>query len=334
LKIGRQELVYDDVRLLGNLDWLQQARRHDAMLLKFEHKGWKVHVGGAYNQNAERKAGTVYNGVPTGYPAGSNGIGALYKSMQFLYASKKLKSATLSYLFFKDDFSRYHFADTDIDKTQPLYERKAWSRVTTGFNLFGNVADLSYAASAFYQGGKYRDGTRLNEYLLSASASYAFTRKLSAGAGVDVTSGNNGADPAHRNQRFDPLYGTPHKFWGHMDYFYVADGFGPNGLTDAYVKMKFEPAPSVRLLIDVHQFVLPNALPEGTELSKKPWPGNRLCFQLRHDTGHRPRSRLQCFLRHGHIAVALFEEYTRCRSPGELGVRDGVDKTGVEDQVT
>jgi hypothetical protein len=29
LKIGRQELVYDDVRLLGNLDWLQQGRRHD-----------------------------------------------------------------------------------------------------------------------------------------------------------------------------------------------------------------------------------------------------------------------------------------------------------------
>ena len=26
LKIGRQELVYDDVRLLGNLDWLQQAQ--------------------------------------------------------------------------------------------------------------------------------------------------------------------------------------------------------------------------------------------------------------------------------------------------------------------
>src|SRR6187402_2911225 len=28
VKIGRQELVYDDSRLLGNLDWLQQARRH------------------------------------------------------------------------------------------------------------------------------------------------------------------------------------------------------------------------------------------------------------------------------------------------------------------
>ena len=31
IKIGRQELIYDDVRLIGNLDWLQQARRHDML---------------------------------------------------------------------------------------------------------------------------------------------------------------------------------------------------------------------------------------------------------------------------------------------------------------
>ena len=39
VKIGRQELVYDDQRLLGNLDWLQQARRHDAVVFKLLHKG-------------------------------------------------------------------------------------------------------------------------------------------------------------------------------------------------------------------------------------------------------------------------------------------------------
>ena len=39
VKIGRQELIYDDVRLIGNLDWLQQARRHDMMLLKAVHHG-------------------------------------------------------------------------------------------------------------------------------------------------------------------------------------------------------------------------------------------------------------------------------------------------------
>src|SRR5689334_13185415 len=58
LKIGRQELVYDDVRLLGNLDWLQQARRHDAALIKFEHKGWMIHLGGAFNQNKELRSNT------------------------------------------------------------------------------------------------------------------------------------------------------------------------------------------------------------------------------------------------------------------------------------
>ena len=53
IKIGRQELVYDDQRLLGNLDWLQQARRHDMALLKTMHKGWQVDIGYAFNQNSD-----------------------------------------------------------------------------------------------------------------------------------------------------------------------------------------------------------------------------------------------------------------------------------------
>src|SRR5688572_12234143 len=71
VKIGRQELVYDDVRLLGNLDWLQQARRHDAILFKFDHKGWTAHLGAAYNQNNEKKTGSAYvSTAPAGAPAG------------------------------------------------------------------------------------------------------------------------------------------------------------------------------------------------------------------------------------------------------------------------
>src|SRR5690606_3857444 len=90
IKIGRQELVYDDVRLLGNLDWLQQARRHDAAVIKFDHNGLTAHLGAAYNQNAERKSNHIYDGTPTGYPASTNGMAAMYKAMQFLYIGKKL----------------------------------------------------------------------------------------------------------------------------------------------------------------------------------------------------------------------------------------------------
>lgn len=281
LKIGRQELLYDDSRLLGNLDWLQQARRHDAALIKFDHKGWTVHLGAAYNQNAERKSNTIYNGVPTAYTAGTNGISAMYKSMQFLYAAKKFYFGNATLLAFKDDFSKYHFAPADINKVTPIYEQGVWSRYTIGGNMFGTaVRKLGFTLSGFYQGGNYRDGTSLNEYFYSASVLFAATRKFSVGPGIDVTSGNNGSDPTKKNQRFDPLYGTPHKFWGYMDYFYVADGFGPNGLIDYYLKGRYKAKDNLLLSLDAHQFQLPDAVlaKDGSTMSKS--LGTELDFVL------------------------------------------------------
>jgi hypothetical protein len=261
LKIGRQELLYDDSRLLGNLDWLQQARRHDAAVVKFDHKGWTAHLGGAFNQNAERKSNTIYNGVPNGYASGTAGIGSLYKYLQFLYVNRKLHFGNISFLAVKDDFSRFRFDAADVNKTSPIYERGVWSRHTTGLNFFGTAKrKFAVAASAFYQGGKYRDGTELKEYFLSASFLYSAGRKWSVGPGIDLTSGNNGADPSKGSKRFDPLYGTPHKFWGLMDYFYVADGFGTSGLTNTYLRVKYKAKDNLTLSLDAHLFTLPNAV--------------------------------------------------------------------------
>lgn len=261
LRIGRQELVYDDSRLLGNLDWLQQARRHDAALLKFDHKGWTAHLGVAYNQNAERKSSTVYNGVPAGYAAGTNGIGALYKSMQFLYMARRFAAGRVSLLFFKDDFSKFHFAASDVEKKTPIYDKGVWSRFTSGVFYQGKpVEPVSVTANAVYQGGHYREGTRLDEYLLSVFALYTPVTRVGVGLGADLTSGNAGTDPARKYQRFDPLYGTPHKFWGTMDYFYAADGFGANGLTDLYIKTKYTPSDKFMVSLDAHRFVLPHAV--------------------------------------------------------------------------
>lgn len=271
LKIGRQELVYDDVRLLGNLDWLQQARRHDAVLIKFEHLGWTAHLGTAFNQNGERKANTIYNGIPATYGAGTNGMLSMYKSLQFIYVARKFPFGNVSILSLKDDFSKFHFAETDILKTTPIYERGAWSRVTSGANIFGTaLKKISFGASAFYQSGQYREGTTLDEYLLSVFATFACTGKFSIGSGTDFTSGNNGSDPTKRFKRFDPLYGTPHKFWGYMDYFYAADGFGSNGLVDVFVKTKCKLRDNLTLTLDAHQFSLPLAITDesGNRLGK------------------------------------------------------------------
>lgn len=259
LKIGRQELVYDDVRLLGNLDWLQQGRRHDAALLKFANKDWTFHVGAGFNQNAERRSNTIFNG-------------ASYKSMQFFYAARKTKWGTGSFLFFKDDFSKFHYSPSDSLGSNPIYDRSTWKRFTTGVYVSGAaLSKLNFTISAYYQGGHYREGTALNEYLLSFSTLYAAGKKFSLGPGIDLTSGNDGSQASSKFKRFDPLYGTPHKFWGYMDYFYVADGFGSNGLIDTYLRLRYKVAQNLVLSLDTHHFSLPNRITgEGNaELSRR-----------------------------------------------------------------
>jgi hypothetical protein len=272
LKVGRQELVYDDVRLLGNLDWLQQGRRHDAALLKFANNNWTFHVGAGFNQNAERRSNTIFNGVPVGYSAGTNAISTLYKSMQFFYAAKKMTWGTGSFLFFKDDFSKFHYSASDSLKSNPIYDRNTWKRFTTGVHLNGVVLTrLNFTLSAYYQGGNYREGTSLNEYLLSFSTLYAAGKKFSVGPGIDVTSGNDGSQASSKFKRFDPLYGTPHKFWGYMDYFYVADGFGSNGLVDAYLRLRYKAVENLMLSLDAHHFSSPHKITDegNVELSRR-----------------------------------------------------------------
>lgn len=67
-KIGRQILNYDDGRLLGELDWAQQARRHDAAVLKASHQGWQVDLGFAFNQNSDAVGNTGTNYVAGNIP--------------------------------------------------------------------------------------------------------------------------------------------------------------------------------------------------------------------------------------------------------------------------
>jgi hypothetical protein len=262
LKFGRQAINYDDQRLLGGLDWLQQGRRHDAAILKYTHKSWIADIGVAFNQNSERNNNTVYNGTPiikadgtATYPAGTNGIGTLYKSFQFLYLGKKLKFGEASLLYFGDNFSQYTTSGTPALKT---YESSIWSRNTIGIYLNANLTkSINLNGSLYHQGGHDKDGRSIDAKMGSIALTYKATKKLSLSPGIDYLSGDNGNDavtPTSDTKRFDPLYGTPHKFWGYMDYFYVANGFGRNGLVNYFMKAKYVPKESLVLTLDVHGF--------------------------------------------------------------------------------
>ena len=63
-KIGRQDLEYDDERILGYDDWSMTASTHDVLKFGYEGFGHKVHVLLAYNQDADNVStgGTYYSG--------------------------------------------------------------------------------------------------------------------------------------------------------------------------------------------------------------------------------------------------------------------------------
>lgn len=249
LKIGRQEMTYDDSRLLGNLDWLQQARRHDAALIKYRNAGFTLNAGAAYNQNRELKSGTLYDGIPVGYGAGTNGIGTMYKSLQFLYLGKKLKGGSASFLIFKDDFQKYTRSETGVRTLQ----KGTWNRLTLGPYFQSKLGkSWNFTTSGYVQTGKDKDGVRLNAYMYSVKGLYQVNGLFSAGPGFDFTSGTRAKST--KNQTFDPLYGTPHKFWGQMDYFYVANGFGQGGLSDLYVTSNTKVSEKLSIQTDLHHF--------------------------------------------------------------------------------
>ena len=61
LQAGRQELRYDQSqRLMSFNDWAPRGRTHDAIVFKYENANSKLHIGGAFNQSAERLFETNY----------------------------------------------------------------------------------------------------------------------------------------------------------------------------------------------------------------------------------------------------------------------------------
>ncbi|MBD2703658.1 alginate export family protein [Spirosoma sp. BT702] len=316
LKIGRQELVYDDVRLLGNLDWLQQGRRFDAALLKAQHKGWVLDLGLGFNQNTDAfgVAGTYYTptNVPTSalstqnvtlsVPAGfiptsgkggapivanavsTNGQNQQFKSFQMAYLTRKFKSTKFSALVFKDDFQKYRIDSIGTSAMGYVYGRRydqsgTNSRVTYGAMLTGQAGKTTpvlWQVFAYGQSGRDRDGLQLkNAYHYGGNV--MFQRGVfSVGPGYEVLSGNDDARiKSGETSRFDPLYGTPHRHWGYMDYFYVGTGSPSGGLQDAFLKFKYA-GKRLTTTFDVHYFALaattfnkmPDAAP-ATPISSK-----------------------------------------------------------------
>ncbi len=213
IKVGRQEIIYDDHRIFGSVGWAQQARSHDAAILKYvPAKNHRIDVGLAFNANGE----TLYK---TDYTVNS------YRAFQYLWYHGKFDKVGLSFLALNNGMAYTDAADS----TQKVaYSQTIGPRVT--FNGDG----FKFNAAFYYQGGKDKFNNSLSAIYFSANASYAVTDKFNVGLGGEYLSGTSTEDKALGNtdKSFKPFYGTNHKFNGWIDYFYVGSYMYDNGLID------------------------------------------------------------------------------------------------------
>lgn len=244
IKAGRQALNYDNARFLGDLAWAQQARSHDALLFKYENKsGFKTHLGGAFNQNVpfepSQLSGTFYSGVNN------------YKTMQFLWLHKDFdKVAKLSALIFNDGRQTIKNAGTPNADTTTSF------RQTYGLLGSTKLGNIKLEGEFYYQGGQNVAGIDVDAYLGSFSATYK-TKLTPLTIGFDYVSGTNqnaSGSVSGKDNSFNPLYGTNHKFYGLMDYFYVGNGFSNVGLIDIFLKTKFKLSKKTALIAHYHHF--------------------------------------------------------------------------------
>ena len=180
-------------------------------------------------------------------PPSTNALGQNCKSMQFLYVAKTLATTKWTGILLSDQFSAYAVDSTRNiagRDTGYVYGRRFHSmalnaRWTTGLTVTSVWAkSFTFNGSIYFQTGRDKDGLDLDAF--SASIALIFQhKKIAYTLGWDLLSGNDAFSISKTNHRFDPLYGSPHKFWGLMDYFYAGTGSPTGGLSNVYAKVKY-----------------------------------------------------------------------------------------------
>ena len=227
VKLGRQEVIYDDSRIFGNVGWAQQARSHDMAMLKYKKDSFKFDVGLAFNQSKENLTGTNLTTPNT------------YKAMQYAWLHKDWSDFSGSFLFLNNGMQ----SPNGLKYSQ-----------TIGTHLTAKKDKFTIAANLYYQFGNDVLDRDLNAYLLGLEAMFKASEKAKIGLGVELQSGNDYNTPANENNAFTPFYGTNHKFNGFMDYFYVGNHINSVGLLNLYAKANFKLNSKSGLTAFVHNF--------------------------------------------------------------------------------
>jgi|GEM_PF-2815103 len=239
VKIGRQELLNPDGRLIWNKDWDHYGAAYDALALEYENKDLDLKWNLAISLNSSELPGTAVK----------------YRTLGLLNISKNFgEKFTLN---FTDLMEGY---DEATGATTANYVKN-----TVGINPVVKIADLTFNGSFYYQNGTPNvfigsnpDPVKYAAMMYTANLSYK-VGNFNAGVGYDNYSGEAYDDDQSdfKNKVFSAPYMGTHKFFGNTDIHSVLLGKG-RGLQDINVVLNADFDKKTNLHLGFHMISYAN----------------------------------------------------------------------------
>jgi hypothetical protein len=199
VRLGRQQIKYDDQKILDNGNWGITGLSHDMALIKLKLNTFQAHWGSAYNNNSD----TIWNGVYTI-------SGTPYKGLSYLWLNNQFTGGyNLSILGMVEGLQRKNSPNT-------LYSRYTYG---TYFEYLNDSVPFGVKASVYIQNGKLATGQNVHGYTLLLKASYKLSQSLIVKAGGDYYSGHDSLNSNNKTTVFERPYGLAHSINGYMEYF-------------------------------------------------------------------------------------------------------------------
>lgn len=227
-QIGRQQLAYDDERILGGLDWHVSGNWHDALRLGYENQQNKLHLILAFNQASANNRGNFYDGPMP------------YKAMQTLWYHYQATDTPFGISLIAMNLGR-EAGEAGNGKTKYMQ--------TLGTDINYKPSDFDIHGAFYYQTGKNAADTKVSAWMASAKVGYKIDPVWGVSVGYDYRSGNDGK--GDKDKAFDQLFGTHHKFYGFMDYFLRTV---PLGLQDIQAGVTAKASQKTSVLLNYHYF--------------------------------------------------------------------------------
>lgn len=235
--LGRQFLSYGDQRLVGPLEWLNQARTFDAVKLRYTASTWSLD---AFASSPVNFVNSVWN--QSDFLDDDDTRNNLFSGIYLSTLWVPCNTTTDFYIFHKRD-------DGTADFGAPL---GGTSFVTLGTLWKGDPKKLrgwDYESEMAWQTGEV-SGRDLNAYAGHWGIGYNWLKhawKPRLGFQYNYASGDDNAADSDLGT-FQNLYPTNHLFYGYMD------TTGWINMHNPQINFSFMPTPKLKVMLDYHLY--------------------------------------------------------------------------------